>query len=742
MAPATSQTAERSATSATLAACARCGWLNLPGQGCEQCGTAAVPIPAAAAPSRDHHDELALKAPVIDGRYRVLAKIGEGGMGAVYRVEHIRMGKVMALKVLRPDLAKKGPSVERFRREAQIISRLSHANTITVFDSGETEAGLLYLAMEYVPGRDLADIVERDGPLDERRALTIISQVLRSLAEAHEAGIIHRDIKPGNVMITRTRDEQNMVKVLDFGIAKLVEATSGGARDITGGADLVGTPSCMSPEQARGRELDARSDIYSVAAMLFTLLAGRGPFVGGPLQVVTMHLTEPAPRLRDVRAEHLFSDGVEAIIAKGLAKDPAQRFQSADEMRRAIERVIGDPLASISMDGELNLARREDWDAFERSFTRERTLVRVLVVTLLMMLVGAGVYYSHKRAAVVVDPGAVAVTAEVEPNDTAPVANRIALDLPVTGVLGPVKPDLDLYDFYVREPGQLRAHVRGVDGVNLFLELFRKEDDGTTARPVAAVDDGHVGVGEALSDLRVTPGRYLVRLSDRRRLDEPDGEPRDNVEVPYALSVQVHSPGPWDEREPNNELEQAMAVSLERPVLGLGGVPALEPVTRVGPAPPSPWSVDHYRLPDLAPRETICALLGGVHGATLRLTLLRPVTGKPLRSVQVREDAVAAVCVREEPSLQVEVRVDVGDSGDAPYPLAFVSSQRGGFMGLLHLAETLPTLDRAADARRMLAEALLVLPKADDVTLLREALVRTPEVQSVLPVETTTASEE
>ncbi len=720
--PATS-TAEPAATSATLAACTRCGWLNLPGQACEHCGTVAASGSSGGA-AGGAADEL-----VIDGRYRVLGQIGEGGMGAVYRVEHIRMRKVMALKVLRPDLAKKGPSVERFRREAQIISRLSHPNTITVFDSGETEAGLVYLAMEYVPGRDLADIVEKEGPLEEGRALEIITQVLRSLSEAHEAGIIHRDVKPANVMITRTRDEPNMVKVLDFGIAKLIEQQTAGARDITGGADMVGTPSCMSPEQARGKELDARSDVYSVAATLFTLLAGRGPFVGGPLQVVTLHLTEPAPKLREVCGDRVFSDGVEAIVAKGLAKDPAHRFQSADEMRRAIERVAGDPLASMSMDGELNLARREDWDAFERSFRRQRALVPIVVLGLAALVVAGALYSSHRRAIAAEQGELGALTHEVEPNDVAPAANRVGFEAPVIGhVGGQGNVDLDLFDFSVSEPGLLTATLSGVPQVNLFLEIFRVGDDGATASPVAAVDDAPLGGGEILGGLPVYRGRYLARVRDRRRLDEAEGPPRENLAVPYSLRLALSPQGPFDEVEPNNDLDHAMAVSLERAVLGGGGVSSLELVTRPGEAPPLPWSVDNYRLRDLAPTELICGILGGVPGATLRLTAYRADSRRPLRAVQVRPERAVSVCVRGETALAFEVRVDVGSTGEVKYPLAFVSSQAGGFTGLLSLARALPTLDRAAEARQLIDAALEALPRADDVAVLRDALARTPEV--------------
>ncbi|MFO0723976.1 MAG: protein kinase [Myxococcota bacterium] len=736
------------ATSATLAACPKCGWLNLPAQACAQCGASVANAePPDTRPVTG--DELIDRAPIIDGRYRVLAKLGEGGMGAVYRVEHIRMGKIMALKVLRPDLAKKRSSVDRFHREGQMVSRLNHPNTITVFDSGVTDAGLLYLAMEYVPGRDLSEILAAEGPFEERQALAIVSQVLRSLGEAHEAGIIHRDMKPGNVMLTRTREDPFSVKVLDFGIAKLTEARDVERRDITGGADLVGTPSCMSPEQAKGKELDARSDIYSVTAMLFELLTGRGPFVGGPIQVVTLHLTQPPPKLREVCPDKVFSDSVEAIVAKGLAKEPSQRFQSADDMRRAIDRVLGDPLASISSEAELNLAKREDWDAFERSFRREYYGTRVAVIlTVLLALLGGGWYWQQRQAALR-NPSEQALREELEPNDVAVAANRIALDVPLLGTIGGQgKADQDMYVLSVGEAATLQATVSGVPGLNLELEVFQTTDDGSSAAPLAETDDAPVGGAETISDLPVRAGSYLFRLRDRRRLDEPEGPPRENLEARYTFSVRAAPPRAFEEIEPNNTPAQAMVVALNRPVLGRGGVASLETVARAGQAPPPAWSIDNYRLDGLDGRETICAILGGAPGATLRLTGYHPSdagTLRPIRSVQVRERKTGAICTRGDSTIIFEVRVDVGDTKDALYPIAFISTQTGGMTGLLQLARALPSLDRADDARRMLRRALGVLPRADDAAQLRDALLRTPVTEGVAveeePIPTSTSGE-
>src|SRR5512138_389019 len=255
--------------------CPSCGHRADPGSGplnfCPDCGADLRAAPAED-PSGDYIGR------VIADRYRLIAQIGEGGMGSVYKAEHIRMGKALALKILHGDFSSDASAVERFRAEAQIVSRLSHPHTIGVFDFGEIDrGGGFYLAMEYVPGKDVATVLRESGPLPEPRAAEIGQQVLGSLAEAHDAGIVHRDMKPGNVMLMQTRSGEDFVKVLDFGIAKLRDESASAASTTSAGA-IVGTPNYLAPEQARGDPVDARADLYAVGCLLHELLAGRPPF--------------------------------------------------------------------------------------------------------------------------------------------------------------------------------------------------------------------------------------------------------------------------------------------------------------------------------------------------------------------------------------------------------------------------------------------------------------------------------
>src|SRR5688500_6871757 len=237
---------------------------------------------------------------IIGERYRLLGRIGEGGMGLVYRAEHILMKKVVALKLLHTELGNVDDAPRRFEREAQSASRLNHPNIIAVTDFGRAATGQLFLVMEYVPGISLAELLEQ-GALPPPRAVQITRQMLEGLEHAHAQGVIHRDLKPPNIMLATYPDARHgeVVKILDFGIAKLSQAE--GDLPLTQGAMVFGTPSYMSPEQATAQEADARSAIYSCVVILFEMLTGRKPFVADDLvKVMAMQVTSPPPRLSAV----------------------------------------------------------------------------------------------------------------------------------------------------------------------------------------------------------------------------------------------------------------------------------------------------------------------------------------------------------------------------------------------------------------------------------------------------------
>jgi serine/threonine protein kinase len=273
------------------------------------------------------------------GRYRVEARVGSGAMGAVYRAEHAVLGRRVALKILNRDRLVGGDTVQRFRREAQALSGLHHPNTVRVFDFGASDEGMLYLAMELLEGEALTDRIVREGPLPVQDALDIIQQVLRSIGEAHAQGLVHRDLKPDNVFLARVQHAPvPIVKVLDFGIAKAIEGERAIDQFETLDGTVFGTPRYMSPEQAAGKPLDLRSDLYSVGIMLYELLSGHPPFVDNDAVVVmARHIREqPVPVCRAAPTRPIPAS-LEACLAKALAKRPADRFQTAEEFDRALQ---------------------------------------------------------------------------------------------------------------------------------------------------------------------------------------------------------------------------------------------------------------------------------------------------------------------------------------------------------------------------------------------------------------------
>jgi serine/threonine-protein kinase len=276
---------------------------------------------------------------LVDGRYRVEARLGAGGMGTVYRAEHTDIRKPVALKVLLPELVDTPDMFKRFRQEAKAASSIGHANIVEISDFGTLADGSPFFVMEYLRGDDLATILKRDGPLPWRRAFELTLQIASALHAAHEAGIVHRDVKPDNFFVVQ-RDGQDFVKVLDFGIAKLL----GDEHSVVTRTGLfVGTPEYMSPEQAEGLELDRRVDVYGTGIMLYQLLTGRVPFKGkDEFDVLNQHVNVPPEPLARVLPRGEFPAEVEAVVFKALSKKRDGRQQSMEqlgqELRAALER--------------------------------------------------------------------------------------------------------------------------------------------------------------------------------------------------------------------------------------------------------------------------------------------------------------------------------------------------------------------------------------------------------------------
>jgi serine/threonine-protein kinase len=287
------------------------------------------------------------KGRLIAGRYRVERMIGKGAFGAVFEAQHVGTGQPVAIKVLSGGEHDDRLALKRFFLEARVTSGLQHPNTVRVFDFGQDDSGLVYLAMELLKGetlrRHLTSRMRNGSVLSELEAVTIAIDITRSLSEAHAAGLVHRDLKPENVFLHELPGDERVVKVLDFGIVKNMNAgvTS------TGQGTCIGTPAYMSPEQAQSLGVDPRSDLYSLGVILFQLVSGRLPFVAeSPVQLLLQHVNAPLPNLRELAITPNLSEDYVRVVECALAKDPADRFQDAAMMRAAMHDLSGHVRAS------------------------------------------------------------------------------------------------------------------------------------------------------------------------------------------------------------------------------------------------------------------------------------------------------------------------------------------------------------------------------------------------------------
>jgi serine/threonine protein kinase len=539
----------------------------------------------------------------VDKRYRVLTRIGSGGMGLVYRVEHIQLGKIAAMKVLHADTARDAEAVRRFRTEAQAVSRLSHPNIVQTFDFGQSE-GALYLVMEYVRGEDLAAIVQRDGPLPFERAAPLFVQICSALTDAHESGVIHRDLKPENIVVVQRRGEMAHAKVLDFGLAKLRERTDGA--DVTSGGQVIGTPYYMSPEQVRSEPLDVRTDVYSLGATLYRVLTGTPPFQAPtPVGVLTKHITDPLEPPR-VRAPELnLPKEADAIVARAMAKSREDRYASAAEVQRDLEAAMAalsavrpkapspDLISTVrpgNRDGSTARAatvaspqqstatasdvdrgessfsdegrlRRQEFDEFERSLRRKKlvaSLVFPVGVVAIVVAVVVGIGRSREKAS----------NAEREPNNDARDATLLPLDGLVEGHIGSRlsggEPDLD----YFRVPSgkgdrAVSARVQGIPDIDLVLELFDAQ-----GAALAKSDSRGNGGGEWLQPVGIGAGEAYLLI---RQVWIQGTPPVENAPDPYRLTVHWAAPTPGWESEPNDWQDRANALQVGAAIKGYLG---------------------------------------------------------------------------------------------------------------------------------------------------------------------------
>jgi beta-lactam-binding protein with PASTA domain len=342
---------------------------------------------------------------IVDGRYEIQRRLGSGGMADVYCAQDSQLGRQVALKVLHRRFARDTEFVERFRREASAAAGLQHPNVVGVFDRGEYD-GTYYIAMEYLPGRTLKDVIREEAPLDQLRAIDYGIQILQAASFAHRRGVIHRDFKPHNVMV----GADDRLKVTDFGIARA------GASEMTETGSIMGTAQYLSPEQAQGQRVGAPSDLYSIGVIMFEMLTARVPFGGdSAVSIALKHVSEEPPPLRSLRPD--VHPRLEQAVGRALLKDPAQRFASADEFIAALEQVRA---AIASGDNGAGTSTFVPVVADEPPDPRGRRWPFVVLALLLLGLaLGAGLWQLLKTEQVTVPKvvGKTATSATVELQD-------------------------------------------------------------------------------------------------------------------------------------------------------------------------------------------------------------------------------------------------------------------------------------------------------------------------------------
>ncbi len=664
--------------------CPRCNTqYDEPPAFCGACGTKMSDQQPLAAPAADP-----LVGMVIDGRYRIVNLIGRGGMGAVYQVEHVKMGKVMAMKILHGELSADANLIRRFRREAETVSKLNHINTVSVFDFGSHQ-GMMYLLMEYIDGRDLAEMVRTVGALPFSRVARIMIQVCSALIEAHRKGIVHRDLKPENVLVTHQDGTPDFVKVLDFGLAKLRDVK--GKTRLTAQGSLVGTPYYMAPEQIRGETVDRRSDIYALGAVMYKLLTKETPFSANtPMGLITKHLTvDPdAPSKRFPQLN--ISATADEVVLRAMRKAPGERFQSAEEMRRhladALEQIspgsefhrfssVGDPSwhggefdpksaeqwtmkGSVEMGvadtispsqlkkkkkistppktanlgrsviigaREVEIGTRSDFMMYEQKLRFKRRMALVVPAVLFVAAVLAVGYFL-----LVQQQDDSVPTVETEPNDSPGEADSLTPSIQLAGFIAKAELKADIDWYRLAGPGTVPwgvdIQVTGVPSLDIALQLV----DPQQRDPLATANHQGRDRGEGIGPMVVNQATVYLMVQEVRLPGVPPGNFN---QAPYGVTYRIHDASTV-EKEPNNSMPAATPTTVGTAVQGV-----LESI----------GDVDWFCLPAGAPAQAVQVSGAAQHDVDLCLRVGADPTQTVINQRSIGQGEVAAIPQSEGP---------------------------------------------------------------------------------------------
>ena len=529
---------------------------------------------------------------IIADRYRIIERIGRGGMGFVYRVEHTRIGKLLAMKLLAGELSNNKEVVRRFKQEALTVSKLSSSHTVQVFDYGVWQH-LTYLVMELVEGLDLSRTLRQQGPMPYARLGKMLVQVCASLTEAHAKGIVHRDIKPENIMVIAGERGTELAKVLDFGLAKLRETSE--LNEVTLQGAIIGTPYYMSPEQVRGEDVDGRTDIYSLGAVIYRGLTGHYPFTANtPMGMFTKHLTEEPPSIIKRHPKLNVPIGISEAVLKCMAKEREDRFATIEELRELLmtelnalslpssdhyfvsgsfpsgeaKRKKSDAPPKPELLAQSQIATREELEDYEGTLRRARYGAWALLAV--VVLGGVGGFVSYRVSTEEKFRGE-----EREPNNMAADANALPLGQAIRGYLGR-RPELgqgdrDFYAFSLPDNGgkplHLRIQLSALPNLATCSMLYR----AGFQQPQAQYCTGQKGQDLTVPAVRLAAGSYyLAVLQDR---NPPVGSKvaspiHENVSDAYRVTVsQVEAPK-GAEIEPNDQLAGAQDIAVDSEIRG------------------------------------------------------------------------------------------------------------------------------------------------------------------------------
>ena len=475
---------------------------------------------------------------VLAKRYRIVERIGQGGMGCVYKAVHVEMDRLCAIKLLLPMAGDHESARARFRREAKMSSRIDSANAITIYDFGEAEGGQFYLAMEYIEGESLAAVLNREKSLPIERVVDITNQIAAALAAAHALGIVHRDLKPANIMLTR-KNESELVKVLDFGIAKTI--TDDDNEKLTQTGYMLGTPTFMSPEQVLGEKIDSRSDVYSLAIIVYQMLSGSLPFDGENVQTLIMKRVHGVPIPLRVAAPFLTA-ALEQVVMSGLEREPGRRATNVDQFAAAIRSAVAaghhaDSTASSSATVVINpnsdsttiVALRQPVPLQAAPEVRKRSRLTLLLIpafalTLLVGAVAVG-YWIYSMA----KPTTHATTPTT--TSTQPLNQITPRTVPrMTEAEDAALAHFEAGKRYQQEAASLRSTADAVSKNNAAVSEYRKALEKRSNFPEA-----HENLGVALYEL----GRAAEAIVEYEIAINLYGNPRAQVLTNYGMALIV-----------------------------------------------------------------------------------------------------------------------------------------------------------------------------------------------------------